>query len=159
MTTVGCTGHQTLSAATRRSIAAALAARIAAVDDEVIGLSSLAAGADQVFAHVVLASGGRLHVLIPCRGYAEAFEDPDSQRAFRHLLAQADAVTELPFTEASEEAFMAAGRAIADRSDLLLAVWDGKPAAGFGGTADVVAHARRQRTPVDIVWPVGARRS
>jgi hypothetical protein len=159
MTTIGCTGHQTLSAMTRRRIAAALAARIATVDDEVVGLSSLAAGADQVFAHVMLASGGRLHVVIPCHGYAETFDSIDPQRAFRHLLAVADEVTELRFPEASEEAFMAAGRAIADRSDLLLAVWDGKPAAGLGGTADVVAHAKRQGTPVEIVWPVGARRS
>lgn len=43
-------------------------------------------------------------------------------------------------------------------SDELLAVWDGRPAWGFGGTADVVAYAERTGTPVRILWPEGARR-
>lgn len=43
-------------------------------------------------------------------------------------------------------------------ADRLLAVWDGKPARGFGGTADVVAYARRVGVPVDVIWPEGAVR-
>jgi hypothetical protein len=105
-----------------------------------------------------LERGGLLHVVIPCRGYVETFDDDVSRRQFSHLLAAASEVTELPFSEPTEEAFMAAGRAVADGSDLLLAVWDGKQAGGLGGTADVVAHAKRNRTPVEIVWPEGARR-
>jgi hypothetical protein len=54
---------------------------------------------------------------------------------------------------------MAAGRSVADRSDLLLAVWDGAPAAGFGGTADVIRYARERSKAVEIVWPEGARRT
>lgn len=38
----------------------------------------------------------------------------------------------------------------------LLAVWDGQPARGYGGTADVVAHARDRG--VRRVWPEGAIR-
>jgi hypothetical protein len=45
-----------------------------------------------------------------------------------------------------------------DRSDVLLAVWDGRPARGFGGTGDVVAYARRRGVPVEVVWPRGAER-
>ncbi|MGV9675297.1 hypothetical protein ACWDSJ_08460 [Nocardia sp. NPDC003482] len=35
---------------------------------------------------------------------------------------------------------------------------DGKPARGYGGTADVVEAARRQGLPVTVVWPEGAER-
>ncbi|MEV5731635.1 hypothetical protein AB0N50_38930 [Streptomyces pharetrae] len=42
--------------------------------------------------------------------------------------------------------------------DELLAVWDGKPARGYGGTADVVAYAQRQGTAVRVLWPQGASR-
>lgn len=40
----------------------------------------------------------------------------------------------------------------------LIAVWDGQPAAGFGGTADVVAYARNHDIVVTVVWPDGAER-
>ncbi|GGV03562.1 hypothetical protein GCM10010211_83480 [Streptomyces albospinus] len=43
--------------------------------------------------------------------------------------------------------------------DQLLAVWDGKPASGYGGTADVVDYARRTGTPVRVLWPAGATRT
>ena len=160
MTAIGCTGHQTLSPLTRRHVAAALAAQVARIDSELlVGLCSLAIGADQVFAHVLLASGGRLHAIIPCQGYADTFEDKRAREEFERLLSAAHEVTELPFFEPSEEAFMSAGREVADRCDLLLAVWDGQPAAGLGGTADVVSHANDRGKFVEVVWPDGSSRT
>jgi hypothetical protein len=43
-------------------------------------------------------------------------------------------------------------------SDELLAVWDGKPARGYGGTVDVVNAARDAGRAVTVVWPNGAVR-
>jgi hypothetical protein len=54
---------------------------------------------------------------------------------------------------------MTAGRTVADRCDLLLAVWDGQPAAGLGGTADVVSHATYRGKSVEVVWPEGSSRA
>ena len=53
---------------------------------------------------------------------------------------------------------MAAGRLLVERSDRLIAVWDGLPARGPGGTADVVAYARALSRPVTVLWPQGAHR-
>lgn len=53
-------------------------------------------------------------------------------------------------------AVLAGSEILVSLIDELLAVWDGKPAWGHGGTADVVAYAIRQGIPVRIVWPVGA---
>ncbi len=43
-------------------------------------------------------------------------------------------------------------------ADELWALWDGKPARAYGGTADVVAYARDRGVPVRVIWPDGARR-
>ncbi len=53
---------------------------------------------------------------------------------------------------------MAASKLMIDHSDELYAVWDGKPARGYGGTADVVAYARAHGTSVHVIWPPGAQR-
>ena len=60
--------------------------------------------------------------------------------------------------ESDENAHMEASRAMLDRAEHLFAVWDGKPARGYGGTADVVAETRTQRIPVTVIWPEGASR-
>jgi len=36
-----------------------------------------------------------------------------------------------------EDAYMAAGRRVVDLSDVMIAVWNAKPAKGKGGTADI----------------------
>lgn len=43
-----------------------------------------------------------------------------------------------------------------DASDVLLAVWDAQQAAGLGGTADVVDHARGPGRRVTVIWPAGS---
>ena len=53
---------------------------------------------------------------------------------------------------------MDGGRAVVDRSSVLVAVWDGQPSRGLGGTADVVAYARERGVPVEVIWPEGASR-
>ena len=40
----------------------------------------------------------------------------------------------------------------------LWAIWDGKPARGYGGTADAVTAARNSGLPVQVMWPDGALR-
>jgi hypothetical protein len=37
---------------------------------------------------------------------------------------------------------------VANRSDVLVAAWDGRPALGLGGTGNAVGHARRMGRPV-----------
>ena len=52
---------------------------------------------------------------------------------------------------------MATSKLMVDQADELYAVWDGKPARSYGGTADV-AYAREHSTPVRVIWPDGAQR-
>jgi hypothetical protein len=158
MTIVGFTGHQNLTPATRLRVTAAMAQRLADLQhDDLIGLTSLAAGADQAFAFCILAAGGRIKAVVPARGYRDTMVGQD-QRHYDHLLALAADISELAFPTPTESAYFAAGRFIVDRCGLLLAAWDGQPAGGLGGTGDVVTYARQRGVAVKIVWPYGSSR-
>ena len=159
MGVVGFTGHQNLIGVTRRQIAHAIAEQLVYVrGDEFTGVTSLAAGADQIFAFCVLAAGGRLEAVIPSDGYRDTMQDTD-QAHFDLLLTLSTATEHLPFSTPTNEAYLTAGQRVVKKCDLLLAVWDGRPAAGLGGTADIVAYARHQGTEVHVIWPPGAQRT
>ena len=118
----------------------------------------LGPGADQLFAEAILDVGGLLHVVVPAERYRDGFEDEDARRRYDQLYHRAVYSERLEYVDSTEEAHMAGGRAIVDQSDVLVAVWDGKPSRGLGGTADVVAYARQVGKPVEVIWPEGARR-
>lgn len=42
--------------------------------------------------------------------------------------------------------------------DVLIAVWDGAPPDGKGGTGDTVRTARHRGLPVTVAWADGAAR-
>jgi hypothetical protein len=123
----------------------------------VAGLSCLADGADQIFARAVTDLGGALEVVVPAAEYRAGLP-AHSHPGYDALFAQAAAVRRLPFTESTPDSHMAAGKLMVDKADELYAVWDGKPARAYGGTADVVAYARERGTPVRVIWPDGAQR-
>lgn len=157
MTRVGVTGHRDLSERTCELVAAAIAIQLERFA-EIDGVSSLAEGADQLFAEQVLRAGGSLTAVVPSAHYGRSFETIDGSAAYRRLRALAREVIELPFSAPSEEAYWAAGQRVVGLAEVLLAVWDGSPSRGVGGTADVVAFAGERGVPTTVVWPPGARR-
>lgn len=157
MTRLGITGHQKIPIDALGYITLGLRAILAAQNRPLVGYSSLAAGADQLFAVELLKARGVLHAVVPSNGYESTFS-PDDLVTYRRLLAAAADTTHLPFPAPDEDAYDAAGKWIVEHSDVLVAVWDGKEARGLGGTADAVAHARKFGRDVQIVWPVGTIR-
>ena len=127
-------------------------------ESPLLAITSLAAGADQLVATELLRAGGHLHVIVPSGHYERTFTTQVDLASFRSLLEAADAVTRLDYAEPSEEAFLAAGKRVVDDCEMLIAIWDGKPARGLGGTADVVRYAQDTGKAVSIVWPDGAGR-
>ena len=113
-------------------------------------VSALADGADSLVAHAALAAGWRLDACLPFArdDYAADFDAP--QRAdYETLLPRAGAVFELPGQRSdAEAAYEAVGRLILDQCDLLIALWDGTPHRGRGGTSSVVAEAVLRQVPV-----------
>jgi hypothetical protein len=155
---VGITGHQNLPRHAAAVVRGMLQQLVGEQPDPLTCVTSLAQGADQICAALVLKRGGSLHAVVPCARYEKSFATARAAERFRALLAESARVETLPFPEPSEEAFLAAGRRVVDLSDLLIAVWDGRPARGRGGTADIVAYARRRDVSVRVIWPPGLSR-
>ena len=103
------------------------------------------------------AATGQLEVIVPAARYRDGLPE-SAHDAYDALLSAASTVDRLGYIESTEDAHMAASRAMLDKADHLFAVWDGKPARGYGGTADVVAEARQRAIPVTVIWPDGASR-
>lgn len=157
MTVIGATGHQHVPPEATAHVTSGIQEVVHSHRTGLVGVCSLAAGADQLFARAVLNAGGALHVVVPCEKYEETFQGADLA-AFHDLLRQAEQVETLPHREPTEEAFDAAGRRVVDLCDVLVAVWDGEPARGLGGTADIVDYARSAGREVVVIWPPGVRR-
>ena len=154
---IGITGHQRSPDQALPFIEAHLADVVRTYRD-LRCISSLAMGADQLFAQLALARGAALYVVIPSENYETTFATKPHLQQYQQLLQQATTTETMPFAQPSEASFLAAGKRVADLSDLLLAIWDGQAAQGKGGTADIVAYARQQGTPVVIAWPDGVKR-
>lgn len=157
---VGITGHSNLASECVGAVHAAV--RDVLLEETagrslLIGVTCLAFGADQVFARVVLELGGTVEVVLPAMDYRDRMR-PERVPAYDALLARADVVSVLPFMLSGRQAYVAANERMLAGVELLVAVWDGGPADGRGGTADVVEHARASGVPVVVVWPPGTRR-
>ena len=129
-------------------------------------VTSLAEGADRLIAREI---GGlpdaRLTAVLPLpvEEYGRDFETPESRAEFAALLARSRApvvihkrLSEVEAegadpAEARRQAYADAGAYMVDHCDVLIAVWDGRPARGSGGTAEVVALAERRKRPLIII--------
>jgi len=126
----------------------------------VVVVSALAEGADRIVARLARdVLGARLVAALPMPkdAYEKDFAKAVSRREFRDLLTSADEVIEGPIQSkgrawrtTSEERnlqYAWASAYVARNADVLIAMWDGEPARGTGGTAHVVDWFLTGRTP------------
>ncbi len=113
---------------------------------EWVVVSPLAKGADRIVARSVLKRpGSRLEVVTPFSvdEYQRDFTEPDDLAEFKELKSRAVSVVELnkdrPIPKRSK-GYRHVGKAMADSCEIVIAVWDGKPAGGHGGTGDIVQY-------------------
>ena len=152
---IGITGHQRLKApASWDWVKQEFDRLLSSLAPPLTGVTSLAIGADQLFAEAILEHGGSLKVIVPFAGYEFTFSEGDDRKQYLRLLASASDREILDKHGSDEEAYLAAGQCVVDRSQLLLAVWDGTPAAGIGGTGDVVNYALQQGRKLIHLNPV-----
>ena len=175
--TVGVTGHrlEAIPAAQRAGVGNRIAAALAAIEAEALALhrrepelfapdaplftlvSPLAEGADQMAAEAALARGWQLQAVLPFDrdAYLADFNDEDSLARYRRLLDASVCTLELPGRPDDPlEAYVMAGRGTVAHCDLLIAVWDGLPPRGRGGTGEVVELAIQRGTAI-VHLPVG----
>jgi len=130
---------------------------------KLIIMSSLAEGADRLFAHIAMEDFGMsLHVPLPLpyELYHTDFESSDSLEEFKELVGKAEHYFELPMKFGTQEQLISnldgtpnelrnkqyalGGAYIAERCDEMIAVWDELPPAGTGGTGQIVEWRRKR---------------
>lgn len=115
-------------------------------------ISPLAEGADRLVVKEVMEWKGlndvddpSLEVVIPLpkEDYIRDFESSKSKAEFEELLSIARSINTLEKTVTREVAYENVGRYVVDNCDFFIAIWDGKPAVGQGGTGVIVEYARK----------------
>ncbi len=151
---VGFTGHRQLrdAAGLERVMREVLGNLRAEAGVEWIALSSAAAGSDILFARCALALGMGWEAVLPLppAEFRRDFSDTD-WREVETLLSEAEHVRVISERGLREDAYLDGGMETVNHCDLLLAIWDGEPSRGRGGTAEIVAYARELKRPLIIL--------
>lgn len=114
-------------------------------------VSPLAEGADRLVAEEGLDLGAGLRAPLPFSAADYELDFPNSVDAFRALLARGVAFTldgSRDDTAARQESYQIVGQFVVRNCDLLIAIWDGQPERGVGGTAEIVRFAIAAGLPV-----------
>ena len=153
---VGFTGHRRLRqpdevAALLRELLVSLGREIRG---QLVGHSSIAIGGDTLFAEACLVSNIPWIALLPFAegDFKSDFSETDWDKA-RALLQRAARVESLVDAKDRNVGYLECGLATVEEADLMIAIWDGEPSRGTGGTAEVVAHARNFGKPLILLHP------
>ena len=153
---VALKGHRQLRQpeAVEEALAALLRTLSVEIQGTLVGVSSIAPGADTLFAQTVLGMSLPWRALLPVP-VAELRQDfSAADWALRdRLLARAIEIEIRGTVRDRHEARLECGLDTVDQADLLIAVWDGEPAPATGGTADIVAYARGIGKPLILLHP------
>lgn len=161
---VGVSGHRKLCSDPRvghyvhaRCVALLghLSALAEAQGTQLVAYSALATGADTLFAQAALGLGVPLVGVIPFADYPDDFEGEDRTQ-FERLRSLCREVHTLRRRSRSDQAYLEGGRWVVNHTDILIAVWNGLPAAGKGGTGDIVEFARSKQQMVLRIDPRAA---
>lgn len=151
---VGLVGHRdafdAATAARIRAQARAYFLRWTTEHASIAVYTMLATGADTLLTEVALECAARLITVVPFPDYAQDFAAEERTR-YHAFVRQAAMVKQMTASKRSARAYFTAGKWLIRQVDCVLAVWDGQPARGVGGTGDVVAYARERGVPFFVI--------
>jgi hypothetical protein len=164
--TIGVTGHRNIYEND---------ALVSAIDEQLMLLkkenrsfeilSPLADGADMLVAErAIEVLDAKLKVLFPfdpsvyqCGSKKYAYGGIEQKERFKRLLNKAIEtkntgwINSNPDDRNMREQFEKCGQSIVEQCDVLIALYDGKPSKGKGGTAEIVEYAKRIGKDVEII--------
>ena len=115
--------------------------------------SCLAEGADQLLGRCLQERlPADLYVVLPLPEleYLKDFRTVESIKEYSFLKSLAKNIVTLPLIYARPLAYRMANQFMLERSDIIVTIWDGKPAKGGGGTGEMISMARHSNWP--LIW-------
>lgn len=122
--------------------------RLTAEGDKLVAISGVAQGWDQAFAHASLLLNIPLVCAVPFDGQEAKWPD-DAKRRYQAILSKATRVVTVCPGRYSAKKFIERDHWMADRADLMLALWDGEKA---GGTWETIRYAESVGVEVANAW-------
>ncbi len=131
-------------------------------------MSPLAEGSDRIVAEEVLdldENYSKIEVVLPLakEDYINDFEDAASIKEFETLYQKdrkpvslfskplKEIYPESELGERRKSAYQNIGRYVVDTCDILIAIWDGEPSHGKGGTQEIIEYANNINCPIIII--------
>ena len=160
---IGISGKRNILAAEKKRVCQEIENRIREILFEkkataFIGYTSLAIGADSIFAEVVTNVFKQpLKIILPFTvdEYSKDFETQrekdfltETVRRYNDNIVVIDSIP--VNTEERKESYFNAGKYIADVCDDIIFVWDELKPEGKGGTADIIGYLAEKRTAKQI---------
>ena len=136
-----------------------LKARAAALGGTADLYASVAEGCDTLCVEIARGLDMAAHLLLPLPQdeFAKDFSSPEIWERSRRQIELAsqkpgrDSLRVVPGEMTRPDCYFDQGIQILEAVDVLVAVWDGEPARGPGGTAQVIAHAQKLGLPVVMI--------
>ena len=129
-------------------------------------ISPLAEGADRLVAKEVLnwKSGdiaNKLDVILPLqeKEYIKDFHTDKSKKEFHELLENSHIKKTFRNCKSRDEAYENVGRYVVNNCDVLIAIWNQRPAMGKGGTGEIIDYAKSVDKPIFLINSVTGKLS
>lgn len=161
---IGFTGHRSgydenLIRPALTQVFTDLKARAAALGGKTDLYASVAEGCDTLCVEIARGLDMAAHLLLPLPQdeFAKDFSSPEIWERSRRQIDLAlqkpgrDSLRVVPGEMTRPDCYFDQGIRILEAVDVLVAVWDGEPARGPGGTAQVIAHAQKLGLPVVVI--------
>lgn len=159
---IGVTGHRVIEDEDliRRKVRAVLEgieSHFSNINHVLKVISPLAEGADRIVAEEVLFFHGcpginEMRVVLPLKmhDYMNDFKTIESKMEFEELANLAQEIITLKEAPTRKDAYYQVGKYVVDECNVLIAIWDGEPSRGKGGTAEIVDYAKSIGR--EVVW-------
>jgi len=159
---VGVTGHrfiedEDLIRSKVRVVLEAIEFKLSGTDHIIKVISPLAEGADRIVAQEVLFFHGcpgvnEMRVVLPLEmhDYMNDFKTIESKMEFEELTDLAREIVTLKEAPTRKDAYYQVGKYVVEECNVLIAIWDGEPSRGKGGTAEIVDYAKSIGR--EVVW-------
>ncbi len=106
-------------------------------------VSAIAEGADSLFAQTAISMGIQLEPVIPFKDFMSDFQKEESYERCKSFRNKSEVENRVNFSERSGIAYRKSMEWVIFKSNIIIAIWDGKEIGSMGGTWEAVSLCKK----------------